>query len=108
MSEEELRSANVFIHKVFAGVLCEDRSSGACWFEYCENYIGPPLSLAMPTAKRSYRFPSFPPFFDGLLPEGMMLESMLRANKLDRQDRFGQLIVVGSDLVGAVEVRSAE
>ena len=52
----------------------------------------------------NYVFPAFPAFFEGLLPEGMMLESLLRKFKLDHTDYFGQLIQVGHDLVGAVTV----
>jgi serine/threonine-protein kinase HipA len=55
-----------------------------------------------------YEFKTFPPFFDGLLPEGAQLEGLLRLKKLDRSDYFGQLISVGQDLVGAVTVEAFE
>ena len=42
--------------------------------------------------------------FEGLLPEGMMLEALLRKYKIDRNDYFGQIIMVGQDVVGAVTV----
>ena len=54
-----------------------------------------------------YQFDGFPPFFDGLLPEGAQLEALLRQQKLDRDDGFGQLLTVGGDLVGAVTVAPA-
>ncbi|WP_156812382.1 HipA N-terminal domain-containing protein [Legionella tunisiensis] len=42
--------------------------------------------------------------FEGLLPEGIMLEALLRKYKIDRNDYFGQLILVGRDVVGAVTI----
>ncbi|MBR9980830.1 MAG: HipA N-terminal domain-containing protein, partial [Desulfatitalea sp.] len=55
-----------------------------------------------------YEFETFPPFLEGLLPEGYNLEALLRALKIDRQDLFSQLLAVGTDMVGAVTVREAE
>ena len=53
-----------------------------------------------------YQFGGFPAFFDGLLPEGEMLEGLLRQHKIDAHDRLAQLLVVGGDLVGAVTVEA--
>jgi serine/threonine-protein kinase HipA len=75
-------------------------------FEYDPNYEGAPISLTLPINQKVYLFKHFPPFFDGLLPEGMMLESLLKSAKLDRSDCFGQLIHVGKDLVGSVSVET--
>ncbi len=47
----------------------------------------------------------FPPFFDGLLPEGILLEGLLKQRKIDKYDYFSQIVAVGNDLVGAVTVR---
>jgi len=58
----------------------------------------------MPVREEPYRFDRFPPFFDGLLPEGWQLEALLRQAKLDRFDFMGQLRIVGHDAVGAVTV----
>ncbi len=98
-----MRSAQVYVHDVLAGALEED---GGRWFvRYVADYDGPPISLRLPVAGRTFAFDSLPPFFDGLLPEGIMLEGLLRTCKLDRHDYLGQLISVGEDLVGAVTVR---
>lgn len=47
---------------------------------------------------------TFPPAFDGLLPEGVLLDQLLAKHKLDRSDKWGQLIAVGQDLSGFVSV----
>jgi len=86
-----------------AGIL-EESESGGWVFRYDPDYTGPPVSLTMPLAEHEHRFDSFPPFFEGLLPEGDMLEGLLRQRKIDRKDFFAQLVAVGADTVGAVTV----
>ena len=97
-----MRRANVYMHGRYAGLFFEHE--GAYTFAYDPAYTGPPISLTMPVRPEPYRFDAFPPFFDGLLPEGLMLEGLLRQRKIDRHDLFSQLVSVGRDLVGAVTV----
>jgi serine/threonine-protein kinase HipA len=100
-----VRQARVFVKGVQAGVLEEVNRGTAYAFRYLDDYRGDPVSLTMPVKTRETKFDRFPPFFDGVLPEGIMLEGLLRQRKLDRDDFFGQLIAVGEDLVGAVTVK---
>ena len=100
-----MRSAEVFVGGVAAGILEEVERGKRYVFRYLEEFQGQPVSLTMPTTKREYVFESFPPFFDGVLPEGMMLEALLKQRKIDRSDLFGQLVAVGEDLVGSVSVK---
>ncbi len=100
-----MRKAKVFFDKtVIAGILSENPQEKSYVFEYDKSYQGPPVSLSMPLSQKIYRFEAFPPFFEGLLPEGPQLEALLRLAKLDREDYFGQLLTVGKDLVGAFSV----
>ncbi len=101
-----MRHAKVFFDEVLAGNFTEI-SSKEYLFQYNPSYDGPLISLTMPVRKEAYSFDSFPPFFDGLLPEGFQLEALFRQKKLDRNDRFGQLLVIGSETVGAVTVMGA-
>jgi serine/threonine-protein kinase HipA len=103
-----MRTAKVFVHNELAGMLRELQPGGVYEFEYLEGYTGPPVSLTMPVEVRKYSFPNFPPFFDGLLPEGVMLEGMLRKLKIERNDMFSQLLATGGDLVGAVTVKPSD
>lgn len=98
-----MRRARVFVHGVFAGIL-EELGDGKYRFSYEEAYQGPPVSLTMPLKRKVYDYDKFPPFFEGLLPEGEMLQAMLRRYKLDKKDYFGQLLQVGRDVVGAVTI----
>ena len=100
-----MRKAEVFVEGILAGMLEELERGKNYVFRYTPEYAGRPVSLAMPTAKREYVYESFPPFFDGVLPEGVMLDALLKQRKIDRNDLFGQLVAVGEDLVGSVSVR---
>ncbi len=102
-----MRSARVFFENDFAGQLVETENGREYSFQYEQGYNGPPISLTMPVREESYHFNEFPPFFDGLLPEGFQLEALLRQKKLDRDDKFGQLLIVGADTVGAVTIKGA-
>ena len=98
-----MRKARVFNYGVYAGELI-DKGDGTYEFAYDENYGGPAISLTMPLAKKRFSYNQFPPFFDGLLPEGMLLEALLKNAKIDRKDLFSQIVTVGKDLVGSVTV----
>ncbi len=103
-----MRRAEIAVLGVPAGVLEELEQGRRYRFSYLPSYEGSAVSLTMPTAQRVYEFDAFPPFFEGLLPEGMMLEALLRGCKLDRGDLFGQLLAVGTDMVGAVTARELQ
>lgn len=102
-----MRRAEVYFKNDLAGILAESEEGTEHHFQYEPDYGGPPISLTMPTRKEPYIFDGFPPFFDGLLPEGFQLEALLRQKKLDRNDKFGQLLVIGADTVGAVTIKDA-
>lgn len=97
--------ADVFFQDMLAGQLTRLPAKGSFCFSYSPDYAGPPISQTMPVRNEPFEFNTFPPFFDGLLPEGFQLEALLRQKKLDRNDCFGQLLLVGADTVGAVSVR---
>lgn len=97
-----MKRARVFFDGLPAGVLREEQ--GRTLFEYFPDYKGPSISRTMPREKGHFEFQDFPPFFDGLLPEGVNLEIFLKKTKIDRHDYFSQLLAVGHDLVGAVTV----
>lgn len=99
-----MRKAEVYIYGKKAGMLIEEEKNARYRFEYGEGYEGPPISVTMPVEQQVYRFDRFPPFFEGLLPEGINLEMLLRSQKIDRDDAFAQLAAVGADTVGAVTV----
>ncbi|MDP1604798.1 MAG: HipA N-terminal domain-containing protein [Legionella sp.] len=101
-----MRKANISVNGVKAGIL-EELKESKFQFTYFDDYHGAPVSLTMPLTNRVHNFTIFPPFFEGLLPEGMMLDALLRKYKIDRNDYFGQLLIVGHDVVGAVTIEES-
>jgi serine/threonine-protein kinase HipA len=99
-----MRKAIIFVHNKRAGILSEN-TTGGYEFIYDDNYEGEAVSLTMPLNTKTYSFAKFPSFFEGLLPEGIMLEGLLKIGKIDKNDFFAQLIATGNDLVGAVTVK---
>jgi len=100
-----MRRAEISMHSVPAGILEKIEAGKTYRFTYFEKYIGPSIALTMPVDGKEFVFDRFPPFFDGLLPEGPLLEGLLRQCKIDKFDYLSQLITVGNDLVGAVTVQ---
>ncbi|MEI6242102.1 MAG: HipA N-terminal domain-containing protein [Chlamydiota bacterium] len=103
-----MRKAKVFVNGVLAGELQEITRGHHYRFIYLEGYKGSSVSLEMPIIKQVYAFDRFPPFFEGLLPEGFMLEALLKQSKIDRNDLMSQIIAVGHDLVGNVTIKGVE
>lgn len=100
-----MKRAEVYIGKKLVGFLIEVEYKTKYSFQYIKGYSEQPVSLAMPTKESEYVFNKFPPFFEGLLPEGMQLEGLLKKRKIDRDDLFSQLMCVGNDMVGNITVK---
>ncbi len=99
-----MKKAKVLVCDLYAADLEEVVKGKQYRVVYREGYEGPSISLMMPLNQRIYVFDRFPPFFEGLLPEGPMLEALLKRAKIDADDYLEQLIRVGGELVGNVNV----
>jgi serine/threonine-protein kinase HipA len=100
------RRAIIRQHGVLAGHLAELETGG--WsFSYLSGYSGPPVSLTLPVREEPWFFEDFPPFLEGLLPEGPRLEVILKTHKIDRRDCYGQLMIVGQDVVGSLTIEES-
>jgi serine/threonine-protein kinase HipA len=99
-----VRKAKVYVNGFSAGILEEIKFNKQYRFLYDDKYTGEPVSLTMPVEQKVFEFNTFPPFFDGLLPEGVMLDGLLKNKKIDKNDYFSQLIAVGSDMIGTITV----
>lgn len=102
-----MRRAEIYQKDVLAGRLEEvDRSQYR--FTYALGYRGEPISLTLPVREQPYEFNRFPAVFEGVLPEGVQLEALLRIHKVDKGDLFQQLLIVGADVVGSLTIRDAK
>jgi serine/threonine-protein kinase HipA len=99
-----MRKANLYLQGQLAATLREVIPRSKYIVHYIPDYQGPPVSLTLPVSLDPYQFDTLPAFLEGLLPEGLQLESLLKQKKIDRDDLFSQLVAVGSDLVGAITV----
>lgn len=102
-----MRKAEVFQQGTLAGIL-EESDQNHYRFSYAPGYHGRPVSLALPVREAAYEFDKFPPVFEGLLPEGLPLEAMLRQYKIDKKDLFKQLVTVGEDVVGSLTIKEVQ
>lgn len=78
-------------------------------FQYDLDYMAKPdampVSLALPLQNEKYESKTLFPFFEGLLPEGWLLELLTSKLKIDKNDKFALLLRAGVGTVGAVTVR---
>jgi len=76
--------------------------------QYDEKYLAQPaskpISLTLPKQKESYKSNVLFPFFDGLIPEGWLLDIAVTHWKLKANDRFELLLATCRDTIGAVTV----
>ena len=100
------RTAYVYVYNNFAGTLCETDEGYS--FSYDETYIATednhPVSLTLPTRKEPYTSKTLFSFFDGLIPEGWLLEVVSRNWKINLKDRFALLLVACKDPIGNVSI----
>ncbi len=102
-----MRKAKVFVEENFAGTLIED-NEGQYIFTYNEDYQGDAISLTLPLNSKPYKSNILFPFFDGLIPEGWILEKITKNWKLNINDRMELLINCCSDCVGNVRIEKDE
>lgn len=62
------------------------------------------ISLTMPLQAKPYKSPVLFPFFDGLIPEGWLLDVALRNLDISIVDRMSILLVCYKDCIGAVSI----
>lgn len=105
-----MRQAQVFYKDIFAGIITENDEGYT--FQYDENYLdttgSKPVSLTFPLQKQPYESKVLFPFFDGLIPEGWLLDIAVSNWKINQRDRFGLLLTLCKDCIGAVSIMNCE
>lgn len=104
------RKADIFINEVKAGVL--EETDAGYQFQYLKNYLNEDsserVSLTLPLREKPYESNVMFPFFDGLIPEGWLLDVVEQTWKVNARDRMGLLLVSCRDTIGNVSVREHE
>ncbi len=77
-------------------------------FTYNRDYLADttslPVSLTLPLSEKPYKSKFLFPFFDGLIPEGWLLDVALRNTDISELDRFSLLLLCCKDCIGTVSV----
>ncbi|WP_346238344.1 HipA N-terminal domain-containing protein [Niabella insulamsoli] len=104
------RQAKIYFQDQLAGYLLE--SDEGYLFNYDRAYLAgddpKPISLTLPVSAQTYQSNILFSFFDGLIPEGWLLEMGEKHWKLNPRDRFELLINLCRDAIGAVSVYPVE
>jgi len=103
----EYRQAEIVVRDVRAGILSETDTGYSFVYdkEYLKSGSAAPVSLTMPLREEAYESKTLFAFFDGVIPEGWLLDIVVHNWKLDRNDRFGILLTACKDCIGCVAVR---
>lgn len=106
-----MRRANVYYNDNFAGILTET-NEGDYVFSYDEDFIknhpNQFLTFSMPVREEPYQSQRLFPFFEGLIPEGWLLNIATKNWKINTSDRMGLLLVCCQNCIGAVSVLPIE
>lgn len=101
-----MRQGKVYYNEVLAGIITEDENGYS--FVYDEAYLGgnqsQPVSLTLPLQREPFHSNVLFSFFDGLIPEGWMLNIAERNWKINRRDRMALLLACCRDCIGNVSV----
>ena len=102
-----MRKAEVFLFERLAGRIVET-DDGRCEFAYDVDYMkepdAEPVSPTMPFQEEPYWSDEMLPFFDGLIPEGWLLEIAEDTWKINPRDRMQLLLTCCRDCIGAVSI----
>lgn len=101
-----MRQAKIIIDEQVAGILTETEE--AYVFSYDKTYLDgknkKPVSLTLPLQEEPFKADNLFPFFDGLIPEGWLLDIVQKNWKLNPRDRMGLLLATCKDCIGNISV----
>ena len=101
-----MRQAKIFVDDILAGLLSENEEGYVFQYEkaYLESMVKKPVSLTLPLQKEPFKAEYLFPFFDGLIPEGWLLNIAQKNWKLNPRDRMGLLMDTCKDCIGNISV----
>ena len=101
-----MRQAEIYRKGILAGILTEE--GGDYHFCYDESYLAredaQPVSLTLTLQTEAFVSPVLFPFFDGLIPEGWLLDVALRNTDISILDRMSLLLLCCKECIGSVSV----
>ncbi|WP_271769281.1 HipA N-terminal domain-containing protein [Aquimarina algiphila] len=101
-----MRQGEIWVHKQKAGMLIENDEGYL--FQYDKAYLSlknaTPVSLTFPLQEAPFISDNLFPFFDGLIPEGWLLDIAQKNWKLNPRDRMGLLLTTCRDCIGNISI----
>ena len=101
-----MRQAQIFFQDQLAGILTEGDDGFS--FRYLPEYLTSgkvhAVSVTLPLQSEPFESNVLFPFFDGLIPEGWLLDVALRNTDISVLDRMSLLLLCCRDCIGAVSV----
>jgi serine/threonine-protein kinase HipA len=100
------KTAKVLYDGVLAALLSETDEGYVLQYnaDYLQQPGNKPISLTLPKQQEPYSSKVLFPFFDGLIPEGWLLDIAVNHWKVKPNDRFELLLTTCRDTIGAVTV----
>lgn len=101
-----MKQTNIYYKNILAGILTEGDEGYEFLYlpEYLKSKEAKPVSLTLPLRNDVYKSNVLFPFFDGLIPEGWLLDVALRNTDISILDRMSLLLLCCKDCIGAVSV----
>ena len=101
-----MRQGEIWVNNTLAGILTENDNDYS--FEYEKIYLkkenAMPVSVTLPLQKESFISEQLFPFFDGLIPEGWLLDIAHKNWKINPRDRMGLLLTTCRDCIGNISI----
>ena len=102
-----MKQAGIYVNDIFCGILTEDEEG--FHFAYDETFLASQnavaLSPTMPLTIHQYDKEMMFPVFDGLIPEGWLLDIASLSWKIDPRDRMSLLMACCKDCIGNISVK---
>jgi serine/threonine-protein kinase HipA len=103
-----MRQGKVYYKNYLAGIITET-NEGEYVFRYDEQYVKDHpkefITFTMPVTNNPYTENRLFPFFEGLIPEGWLLNIASKNWKINKSDRMGLLLACCKNCIGAVSVQ---
>lgn len=103
-----MRKAAIYYKDLFSGILTET-DEGEYVFQYEEKYVTEHpkqfLTFTMPVRPKAYTDKRLFPLFEGLIPEGWLLDIASKNWKINPNDRMGLLLACCQNCIGAISVQ---
>lgn len=101
-----MRQGKVYLRDLFAGIISEDERGYHFLYdsEFLASADAEAISLTLPLREEAFDSKVLFPFFDGLIPEGWLLNIAERNWKIRRHDRMALLLTCCRDCIGNISV----